>query len=551
MMISCIWDARPSVWDQPRRRRRFMMQRRRWRLAMLAGSLALATASSAHERIRPPLARPDQAERASASERRADAPVEGERKKNWSGLSFAAKTYVAASPILSALTPGFDEERVWGGSDDWEPAIAADPFAPYVYQMTTRYGGTQVELIFRRSTDGGASWEPGQLFASNAGDPMLEVADDGTIFAMGIVGGGFKLQMRRSTDHGISWTPLANILGHGQPNWGDRPVLAISPDGQDVYVGFNQSDSYVVSSHDGGMTWNPPVQTSNDGRYWFHSAGTVAPNGDVYFAAADYSGDYTGPVHVNVLRSTDGGASFTTTRVDTSAEAPDCAWSDGCYLGFLGPSVGLAVDVDGLVLIAYNAGDTAGQPEPMWVRASLDGVGWSARQQISDPDAGVHNGFPAVAASRATPGDFRVAWQDDRAGSQNDWNTWLRSTQDGGASWNPAELLSDLGAGAPYKGPLGYAFVYGDYFEIAVDGDDVNHIIWGEGASYTGPGGSWYTRGISVPEPSQWLLLMAGAGCLVALARRRAGRAGGGSLGAFRPDHADVAFDRDLRPVGP
>ena len=29
--------------------------------------------------------------------------------------------------------------------------------------------------------------------------------------------------------------------------------------------------------------------------------------------------------------------------------------------------------------------------------------------------------------------------------------------------------------------------------ELSVDGDGVNHVIWGEGLSYYGPGGTWYT----------------------------------------------------------
>jgi hypothetical protein len=63
--------------------------------------------------------------------------------------------------------------------------------------------------------------------------------------------------------------------------------------------------------------------------------------------------------------------------------------------------------------------------------------------------------------------------------------------------------------------------VYGDYFEIAVDGNDVNHIIWGAGNSWVGPGGSWYTRGTPIPEPAAVLQLFAGAMLLALLARRR------------------------------
>jgi len=500
------------------------LKRERVQFLVLGGCLALSVATGArvsHERAPERCAAMRGAECGGEAH---DRGREEERKRQWSGLSYAEQTVVEWTPSASALTSGFDSERVWSGSDDWEPAVAADPGAPYVYQLTTRFGGSQPEIVFRRSVDSGATWEADQVLASNAADPMIEVADDGTVYAMALVGGGYKLKFTRSFDHGVTWTPLADILGPGQPNWGDRPVLVVSPDGQDVYVGFNQSDSYVSSSHDGGDSFDTAVQTSNDGRYWFHSAGAIAPNGDVYFAAAAYGTDYTGETSINVLRSADGGASWSTTVVDTSAEAAPCDYAPGCYFGFLGPEVGLAIDVNGLIMVAYNAGDVAQKPERLWVRTSSDGVVWSDRTEISSGIAGVNNGFPAVAASRSVPGDFRVVWQDDREASEVAWNTWMVRTLDGGASWSESVRLSDLGSGAPYKGPLGYAFVYGDYFEIAVDGDDVNHVIWGEGASYTGPGGSWYTRGIALPEPAGAYPLVAGAILLASLPRRGARR---------------------------
>jgi hypothetical protein len=102
------------------------------------------------------------------------------------------------------------------------------------------------------------------------------------------------------------------------------------------------------------------------------------------------------------------------------------------------------------------------------------------------------------------------------------------TTLDGGATWSESELLSDRISPPPplppYKGPLGYSFVYGDYYEIAIDGNDVNHIIWGAGTGWVGPGGSWYTRGTPIPEPAVAYQLLAGAMLLSVLARRRASR---------------------------
>jgi hypothetical protein len=431
--------------------------------------------------------------------------VGGKAKRVPADESKAPPAVGAEPPSPSLTAAGFDSERVWSAYDDWEPALAADPGSSYVYQLTTRYTGpapcrrcSGPWIVFRRSGDGGATWEPDRYltpFRRSHNDPQIEVANDGAVYVAWLNDYMPGVKFIRSTDRGNTWsTPIEFTGRRRKPSWSDKPILAISPDGRDVYIAFNASDSYVVASHDSGATFSKPVRTNNDGRYWFHTGGAVAPNGDAYFAAADYSQDYTGDSHVNVLRSTDGGATWTTTRVDSSKQMPDCAWSDGCYLGFLGPSVALATDKAGTIMIAYNAGDVDGAPHKLYVRTSTDGLTWSLRQEVSNGSTGANNAFPALATG-PTPGDFRLAWQDDRNGVTTAWNTWYRRTTNGGATWSAAVRVSDRGSGAAYKNANGYAFPYGDYLKIAVDSAGTTHLVWGEGSSYTGPGGTWYTRG--------------------------------------------------------
>jgi hypothetical protein len=422
-----------------------------------------------------------------------------------SASSAVSEATVVEGPPPPSIKNGFDSERVWSTFDDWEPAIAVDPGSSYVYQLTTRYDGPAPckrcagpYIIFRRSSDGGAHWEPDQFLTPNSkpnNDPQIAVALDGTIYAAWLNDYVPGVKFIKSTNHGKTWSHPIAVAGKGpNPDWSDKPLLAISPSGRDVYIAFNASDSYIVASHNFGATFSKPIKTNSDTRYWFHSGGAVAPNGDVYFAATDYSQDYSGDANINVLKSSNRGASWTTMRIDTSREMPDCPWSAGCYLGFFGPSVALTIDRAGTILIAYNAGDTPGGPQKMYVRTSTDGVKWSPRHQVSSGSPTVNNAFPALAHGPQA-GDFRLAWQDDRNGSTNAWNTWYRSTRNGGATWSAALRLSDLGSDAPYKTANGYAFPYGDYFQMAVDAGGATHVIWGEGSSYDGPGGSWYTRG--------------------------------------------------------
>ena len=117
------------------------------------------------------------------------------------------------------------------------------------------------------------------------------------------------------------------------------------------------------------------------------------------------------------------------------------------------------------------------------------------RLQISVASTTVNNAFPSVAAHPTVAGDFRVVWQDDRQQSQTGWNTWYRRTTNGGTSFSTDIRVSDLTSGAPYKNANGYAFPYGDYLDLSVGPDGVNQVTWGEGASYTGPGGCWTAHG--------------------------------------------------------
>ncbi len=426
-------------------------------------------------------------------------------KKPASGLSFETQTTVSPQAPTAPPASGFDNERVMSVYDDWEPAVATDPITSYVYQITTRYSGPAAckgcpfpVLVFRSSSDGGATYGPDSflnLSKNKQNDPQIQVATNGVIYVAWLDNFNPGVKLIKSSDHGATWTTPISFTGKGRkPSWSDKPWLAISRDGQNVYIAFNASDSYVVSSHDAGNTFSAPVKTNNDTRYWFANGGAVAANGTVYFSEADFSQDYSGPANIDVLKSTDGGASFITTRVDTSQQMPGCAWAAGCTLGFLGSSAALAVDATGKLMIAYNANDVPSVPEQIYARTSTDGVTWSARQLVSTGVSTVNGGFPAL-ASGPTSGDFRLAYQDDRNGSTTAFNTWYRRTTNGGGTWSADVRLSDLGKGAPYKTAAGYAFPYGDYFEIAVDALGVNHVAWGEGISYTGPGGTWFTKG--------------------------------------------------------
>ena len=229
----------------------------------------------------------------------------------------------------AASAPGWAGERVVARHyDDWEPAIATDPNAPYVYRLVTRYGGPTAcpkdcpdpAIILQVSKDDGRHWGPFRFLCTCKGthgmyDPEIEVADDtGTVQAAFMR--NYTVWFVRSSDHGKTWSKPVPV--YGDVAWQDKPLLASSADGNDVYVAFNgpsAGDAYVAFSHDGGKTWDQRKVTTS-GRYLYAFGGQVLSDGTVVYAESSlrYSGNGRGLKGANrtvILRSVNGGTSWT------------------------------------------------------------------------------------------------------------------------------------------------------------------------------------------------------------------------------------------------
>jgi hypothetical protein len=428
------------------------------------------------------------------------------------GIVFALIGLCCGVPPATAATAGhggWTAEQRWGPHDDWEPNIAADPSSSWLYQMTTRYGGPSVCrrhvahcIRFRSSPDQGRTWHnsvvmnrwmcpPGKACRSAAwqNDPVLAVSASGVIYAAWM--NNWDVVFMRSADHGRTWTGFHDFRRALGASFTDKPWIAISPDGKDAYVAFNQSDSYVSASHDYGRSWAKPVQTNTGGRYWFAEGGAVAPDGHVYFAeSAEHQND-KGSVRLAVISSANDGASWTTTYVARSQQQPPCPVAD-CPDDFYGAQISLAVDRAGTILAAYVANAAAGAPMRLYAITSGNGVSWSTPADLGARGTRVGADFPKV-ASGSRPGHFAVAWEDDRNGAKA-WNVWYRATANRGLSWSPVGRVSDRGSGAPYKTPAGFRFPYGDYFGMTVGSHGTRYLAWSEGNSYDGPGSTWWAR---------------------------------------------------------
>jgi hypothetical protein len=321
-------------------------------------------------------------------------------------------------------------------------------------------------------------------------DPEIEVAQDGTVYAVWMNDFNPGVVFAKSSDRGQTWS--APIALDGKLTWSDKPILAISPSGRDVYVVFNHSDSYVVASHNFGASFSAPLKTNNDDRYHFAGGGHVGSNGTtVTFTETSYTQDSVGPVIVRAITSTNGGTSWTPTVIDTVQEQPPCT-DMGCPVDYYGPQTALAGDPAGRLVVLYQGASVARGPQRMFARSSGDaGRTWGARIDVTGAPPTANAAFPALTA--AGNGDFRGWFMDDRNGPSS-WNVWYVSSTTGGAAWSAPIRLSDATSGTVYKNAAGFSEPYGDYGEIEVTNVGRTIAAWGEGIDYVGPGGTWFAR---------------------------------------------------------
>jgi hypothetical protein len=441
-------------------------------------------------------ANPDAQEQADMTAERLQAAAEAK----------SAGTFGVAKKVPHVAAAGWAGESVFDpNADDWEPAVAADPKAPYVYMIATHFGAKPCSgncpvpwMALRISKDSGKTFGTAKPLCACKGswqyDPEIEVVKNtGAVYAAYL--NGFNTVFVKSTDRGKTWSQPVSTFGN--VSWTDKPVLATSATGRDVYISFNGptgGDPWMAVSHDFGATWTQ-TQVDDSSRYYFAYDAAVLPDGTVIFSegSIDYSGPGTtavGVVEHRAFVSKDNGATWTNVLVDTVPVGEPCT-AAGCTSDFYLGHSGVSTDANGVLTYVYDGATVDQGPQRIWVRRSAnDGLTWGPRTALSV--AGEEATSPAVEATGN--GDIRVWYMQTNNGNVDAWNVWYRSSKDGGTTWTSPVKISDATGGAAYKTPQGFQEVYGDYGEIAITDTGKTFAVWGEGTSWSGPGGVWWNR---------------------------------------------------------
>lgn len=374
---------------------------------------------------------------------------------------------VAANPVdddhlvLSAMDLDDDSGAVacrnfvsYDGGDTWrlsEPAPGLDvPKARFDPWVAIDSGGvvhhtclmlqeSQV-LWYAASPDGGATWSkavPTALSPSGGADKeAISVVSNDTLVLCGAAGG---LRVIMSHDGGASWSDSKHI-GDG----GCNGVLE-GPDG-DLHMLYHAhvSDGFeglletgLVSSSDGGLTWDNPVRVSLyrqsdeivNPESWVGTFAVNPMSGNIMVATQEWH-DEQEQYRIHLWRSGDG-SNFTALTTPSMA-SDSCA---GCHETMPVPTA----DSEGRIGLQYTLTNPGGTHREVWFTATEDdGLSWMTAVQLSktdglesylDPRAWTPADASPVsgaveAASDGPDGVSDFALAQSSTALRNDWIRW-------------------------------------------------------------------------------------------------------------------------------
>jgi KaiC/GvpD/RAD55 family RecA-like ATPase len=371
-----------------------------------------------------------------------------------------------------------------------DAAIAIDPHNPLSIVIA--------DGALYSSHDSGASWS--MKGVSVRGNPSVAYDKNGMLFYVGVTGRAVSHTAQQviasaSLDEGESWSPDI-VLGSSQgSNTVDKPWFTVDTSNSSWAGHF-----YVVWAtvdHDSSgneIATNIMLSTSSDGTHFTppraivrgdHFAGlmpyaVVDPTGDLYIFWANF---YTQPSPINMIKSVDGGQTFSSPKTVASAigSLPGRHGGRGALPGtqfpaWSNPSV--AVDSRTGFLYLVWADNRNGDADIFFTNSIDHGATWLTPKRLNDDP--LHNGkdqfHPAVATSN--DGAVHVVFLDRRDDPNNiAYRVYYTVSMDNGKSFASNMMISDVGSNANQLPDPTYI---GAYIGITVGPNRVVHVAWND-----------------------------------------------------------------------
>ncbi len=334
---------------------------------------------------------------------------------------------------------------------------------------------------FSSSTDNGASWVDHGVIPQGGGspawgDPALAWRKlDGHFYAAALHDYGLGFWDLGTDCTSASWVGMAHS-GYND----DKELLAVdnntsSPYYGRLYIAWTNFDTgdINVSHTDNLTTWSTPVDASGPGDVQGAWPSVDPATNDVYVAWVKWNPYPSGPIDIKVVRSTNGGGSFSYVTNPASGLVNPRDASATSYCGrpalkgnirYL-PSPQIAVDQNSNLHVVYSYdpdGYNTGDVINVYYRRSTDhGATWGPEIRLNDDDTTRDQFFPALVVSPS--GIVGASWYDRRLNSDNTQYDYYRTiSYDNGLSFGPNDRVSD-GSSPVVLDPYLATCYHGDY----------------------------------------------------------------------------------------
>jgi len=261
-----------------------------------------------------------------------------------------------------------DSQRLTSNAgDSTYPSIAVSATNIYIVWRDETPGNA--EIYFRRSIDGGATWQVAKRLTNNSGfSDYPDIAVSGTnvyVIWEDYTPGNYEIYFRKSADGGATWQSAQRLTNN--PGFSSNPRIAKY--GSNVYIVWSDSNPgneeiYFCRSADSGTTWQPALRLTKNAGY--SEVPSVAVNGASIYVA--WMNDTPGKYDIFFVNSADKGITWQTAKRLTS----NSGWS-------MSPDI--AVSDTNIYVTWYD--DTPGNEEIFFRRSADGGATWQASQRLT------------------------------------------------------------------------------------------------------------------------------------------------------------------------
>ncbi len=379
--------------------------------------------------------------------------------------------------LVCFFKPSFSQNINLSNSPYWdgECYLAVNPKNPkHLVTAWMYFSLTNLEnaMATRSSFDGGKTWSTLQILPHvhpkfTCADPSIYFGKDSCIYLAYIDLSGLKtsdsgyIMVTRSVNGGITWkTPIKAISWKDQPNLPiDRPWIAadgtngpysgrVYLTSQNAYFTPQPHYPWFTYSADSGATWSPikrlddsiPSGTVTDATAFT----TVAANGTFYAAYISYYTKYSVYLRLVVIKSFNGGATFTPYIAYTYSLADEIPKADSLLKGGFSFASNPA---DTSNLIITEPTNHFSEPDIVSYNSHDAGVTWNAPVRLNDDKIGAYDTCHDLAwGSFAANGTYGAVWRDRRNTGKGDsaaFQIYGTLSKDGGNTYTTNFRISD------------------------------------------------------------------------------------------------------------